>query len=386
MGDLKVLMMGGRRCGKTAALASLFYQATQGPIRKVFKTTDQTPPQIKDDEVLETLANKCRELTHAIDNYGNGVFLVDHAPSYHYWDYLLRMQIPGTDRKMEIQFRDCAGEIFESNINNDIVEYIKGCDVFIVVVDTPFLMKGGTDNECANRNIEIDAFLTHIAPGKAKQVLFVPVKCEKWVKENRVDEVSDAVEQLYHNTIADLLATPNVEVSIVPIETAGDIIFQEFREPFLLHYKDENNKEKNIKCSTVKGDDSVVLLEDGKPHRIKEGEYVIEDPQAVFTGTGIVRQATWFRLTHNPIARYTPHNCEQLVIHILRFMFNKRRCEFGFWDFLRAFLGGITMGDIENALQKLESLNLIKNKGEGIRILKSCFLPEEDCTKPAYNE
>ncbi len=390
MSDLKVLMMGGSRCGKTAALTSLFYQATNGLLSNVFSFADQTPPQIKDGEVLETLNNKRLELENAIGKRGHSTFLVDAGRTTHYWDYILRLNIPGTDRQMDIQFRDCAGEIFEKNIDEETVNYINNCDVFIVVVDTPFLMKGPcVTNECANRFQEINAFLKNINRKKTVQVLFVPVKCEKWVKENRIDEVCNAVEQYHRNIIKDLLATQSVEISIIPIETAGDIIFEEFREPYVLR----NNNKAAKKCSKVEGDDSVAIMSDGMPHLIEDGEYVDDDVEAVFTGTSIVRPSTWFRLRHAPQAKYTPHNCEQLVIHILRFMFNKKKTEFenrnifiNMLNMLKMLFGGITFGDIKNALQELARLNLIKNQGEGIRILKSCFLPEDVWTKPVYKD
>ncbi len=391
--DLKVLMMGGRRCGKTSALASLFCEARRGQLKTVFDFNNVTPPQCKQEQdgrmhEIDSLENKRRELERAIRDGGNGVFLVDAGITKNYWDYVLRLTVPGTNKKYDIQFRDCAGEVFEKNVPTDLVDYIKKCDVFIIVVDTPFLMEEqDVENECANRYEEISDFLRYMdRGGKPIQVLFVPVKCEKWVKDEKIDEVCNAVEKYHGNTIRTLLASPNVEVSIIPIETAGDVIFEEFRMPYVLLDRADDNKIIG-KCSKDDADDTVVIMGNGMPHKKKENEYEYEDITAVFTGTDIVRKSTWFSLRHKPKAQYAPHNCEQLVTHILRFMFNKRYKEFGFLDHLRAiFGGGVTMDDMQNALQEIKKLNLIKNKGEGIRILKSCFLSEDVLTKPVYQE
>ena len=92
--------------------------------------------------------------------------------------------------------------------------------------------------------------------------------------------------------------------------------------------------------------------------------------------TDIVRRAEWFNLPIGHKAEYTPHNCEQLPLHIIRFMFNKRKAEApgGFLGDLASFLfGTITMGDMQNALDKLSSKNLLKDTGEGIKIIKKCF-------------
>ena len=377
---LKVLMMGGRRCGKTSALASLFYQAINGEVNAIFTMNDATTNQCRDGEVIEPLGNKRLELQNSITTGGNRTFLVDLAPTRTYWDYTLRLQIPGTGRDMQILFRDVNGEFFDpmldSGYKEEIENYVKECDVFVVVVDTPYLMAGNdVEKEAANIKDNIHTFLTNINRDKAIQVIFVPMKCEKWVKEGRIDEVTDAVEQLYAATLRDLLATEKIEVSIIPIETAGDILFEELRKPCLLY---NENTGKTRKCSKVEGNDSVVILGDGKPHNLEVGEIVQdEDLEAVFPNTSIVRPTSWYKLRHNPNAQYTPHNCEQLVTHILRFMFNKTRAEARggiLGEFFRRIFGRITREDMENAMNRLAAAKLVKNNGDGIKILKSCFL------------
>lgn len=206
------------------------------------------------------------------------------------------------------------------------------------------------------------------------QVIFVPVKCEKWTKEGTINNVIDAVKTLYEATIKDLLATEKIEVSIIPIQTAGDIVFEELREPFLLY---NNITGKEHRCSLDKNDDAIVIKYDGRPHRLRKDEYVNEDIKGVFPGTAIVRPNAWYSLYHNPRATYSPHNCEQLVIHIMRFMFNKIKAEVPgglLGKIFKIFFGKITKEDMEEALKKLSDKGLIKDSGDGIEILKSCFL------------
>ena len=45
---LKVLMMGGRRCGKTSVLTSMFYQAINGDLNNIFTLNNETAFQEKD--------------------------------------------------------------------------------------------------------------------------------------------------------------------------------------------------------------------------------------------------------------------------------------------------------------------------------------------------
>lgn len=377
MSLLRVLMMGGRRCGKTSVLTSMFHQAINGDLKDIFTLNNDTTYQRKDDEEIDQLENKRLELQNFIMRGGNRIFLADQAPTMNFWDYTLRLQIPGTGRDMKIVFRDSAGEVFDTTSEHyeNTMNYAKVCDVFVVVVDTPYLMAGNeVEKEAANIKDNIHTFLTNMRRNKAVQVIFVPVKCEKWIKDGAIDSVIDAVKTLYKPTIKDLLTTEKVEISIIPIQTAGDIVFEELREPYLLY---DNRTGKTQKCSLDKNDDSIVITKNGMPHRLRDGEYVNDDPEGIFKGTPIIRPSSWYSLWHKPRATYSPHNCEQIVIHILRFMFNKTKSENSgglfkkLWNFI---WGEIKPEEMEAALRRLSETGLIKDNGDGIEILKSCFL------------
>lgn len=281
---------------------------------------------------------------------------------------------------MNIEFIDGNGEFFEAGgrHHNETVAFVRECDVFVVIVDTPYLM-AGSDVEAESANIidSIHTFLMQIDNQngrKSKQVIFVPIKCEKWVKENKIDEVVKAVEEKYDATIKDLKASNKTEISIIPIETAGDIIFAELKEPYIL-FNTSNNKQ--TRCAKVS--DRMVMLPDGKHKKIADDEVLNDDPEGVFKFgeevSDIVRPNAWFHLRNEPKAAYTPNNCEQLPLHIIRFMFNKKKHEAwgGVIGTLISFFGGISSEDMQDALDNLSQANLIKDSGEGIKILKKCF-------------
>ncbi len=380
MANLKVLMMGGRRCGKTSALASLFDQMIHGETNKFLTVCDKTVLETKNGEKQDSLLQKRLELNNFILKGKNNIFLADQGPTMNYWTYVLQLQIPGTDKRMEIEFLDSAGEFFDSGgrHHNETVQFVQECDVFVVIVDTPYLMKGNkVEAESANVIDSIHTFLMQIDSQngrKAKQVIFVPIKCEKWVKEGKIDEVVKTVENEYDATIRDLKASNKTEISIIPIETAGDIIFAELKEPYVL-FNTSNNKK--TRCAKVS--DRMVLMPDGKHKAIEANEVLNEDPEGVFkfgeTASDIVRPNAWYRLRHEPKADYSPHNCEQLPLHIVRFMFNKKKSEAwgGVIGDIISFFGGISAKDMQKALDNLSRANLIKDFGEGIKILKKCF-------------
>lgn len=378
---LKVLMMGGRRCGKTSALASLFDQMIHGKTNEFLTVCDRTVLETKDGERQDSLLSKRLELEQFINNGRNNTFLADKNPTMNYWTYILQLQIPGTNKRMEIEFRDSAGEFFDagSKHHDETISFVRECDVFVVIVDTPYLMAGSkVEAEAANVIDSIHTFLMQIDNQngrRAKQVLFVPIKCEKWIKEGTIDDVVAAVEEKYDATIRDLKAANRTEISIIPIETAGDILFAELKEPCILVNK---ATQKRIKCAKIS--DRMVMLPDGRHKRLDDDEYLDDDFEGVFKFgeelSDIVRPNAWYHLRHNPKATYTPHNCEQLPLHIVRFMFNKKKSEETWpWplDDIIGFFGGISAKDMQKALDNLSQANLIKDSGEGIKIIKKCF-------------
>lgn len=368
--------MGGRRCGKTSALASLFFQMIHGKTNEVLTVCDKTVP----DPKLESLTNKRLELEHFISKGGNNTFLVDENPSTYVCDRTLQLQIPGTNKRMDILFRDSPGEYFDAGSfhHNEVVDFIKDCDVFVVVVDTPYLMSGNKiEAEAANVIDSIHTFLMQIDNDKgrhAKQVIFVPIKCEKWAKEGKIDSVIEAVEKFYSATIKDLKASNKTELSIIPIQTAGDIIFSDLRKPYIL-FNTLNNKQE--RCAKIS--DRLVTLHTGKNHKVEDHEIVNVDLEGVFVvggkPTSIARPSAWYRLPADHKAQYSPYNCEQLPLHIIRFMFNKKKAESwgGILGDLISFFGGISSKDMQKVLDKLSQENLIKDSGDGIKIIKKCF-------------
>ncbi len=384
MSKLKVLMMGGRRCGKTSALASLFDQMIHGATNQYLTVCDntiletKTIPGTDKTEKQDSLNNKRLELDFFIKKGGNNTFLVDKGPTNNYWYYNLQIQIPGTSKNTVIEFRDSAGEFFEAGgqHHQETVDYIKDCDVFVVVVDTPYLMAGNSvENAAANVVDSIHTFLTQIdneSGRKAKQVIFTPIKCEKWIQEGKVDDVVSKIETTYDATIKHLKASGKTEISIIPIQTAGDILFSELRDSYILVNTITN---KIQKCSKIS--DRLVVLENGKNHKIVEDyEILNDDPESVFPNTSISRPSSWYHLPTDRAAEYRPHNCEQLPLHIIRFMFNKIKAESssGIWGKLMSFFfGSITKEDMQEALDGLSSENLIKDNQDGIKIIKKCF-------------
>ena len=394
---LRVIMMGGRRCGKTSALASLFEEMKNGPVKDYFTVSDRTVLETKGFEVQDSLNDKTLELQNMLETNKNNsnIFLVDKNPTSNFWLYKLHLQIPGTHREMDIEFRDSAGEFFEASGMHarETEEYIKGSDVFVIVVDTPYLMGSADEstkdlcpdsiNLGTNRVQDIQNFLTHIddKDGQdAKMVVFVPLKCEKWAKEpNGLNKVTERIKEVYGTHIKNLSAYEKMNICVIPMLTSGNILFSEFRKAYLY-----NSFEGTIRCCKI--DDETIRKEDGENDLPMPGETVVEDAESVISGTNLARPYAWYQINPND-SSFSPKNCDQLPLHIIRFMLMKLMDAeakvkhgglFGWiYDFLRDMIdrirgifGTMNTDELKQIIGKMQRSGIIKDTGDGIEILK----------------
>ena len=395
--SLKVIMMGGRRCGKTSALASLFEEMKNGPVKDYFTVSDRTVLETKGFEVQDSLNDKTLELQNMLETNkdNSNIFLVDKNPTSNFWLYNLHLQIPGTRREMEIEFRDSDGEFFEESGSHaaETEEYIKKCDVFVIVIDTPYPMgsiEESTKDLCpdsinlgTNRVQDIQNFLTHIDDKEgqdAKMVVFVPLKCEKWAKEpNGLNKVTARIKEVYGTHIKNLSAYEKMNICIIPMQTSGNILFSEFRKAYIY-----NSMEGTIRCCKI--DDETIRKEDGENDLPMPGETVVEDPTAVISGTTLQRPYSWYQINPHD-SRFAPKNCEQLPLHIIRFMLMKlmdaeAKVNHGgllgwIYDFLREMInrirgifGTMNTDELKQIIGKMQRDGIIKDNGDGIEILK----------------
>lgn len=401
MANLKVLMMGGRRCGKTSALASLFDQMTNTQdIYSLLTVADKTILEVKttsngDEEKQEKLANKKLELQSFLKKYTSSDFLVDKGPTKNYWLYKMQIALAGTSKTMMMEFRDAAGEFFDhgGQHTTETLKYVQDCDVFIVVIDTPYLMCDD-DAVCDAANVtdSIHSFLTSIDKDSnnnqelsPRMVMFVPIKCEKWLHEGKISDVNDKIKAKYAPTIQHLMARGEMEISIVPVETAGGIEFSEMREAWIISSNGgriigKDNKPIGspdfpyTKCS--KTTSKTYILENGVPYALKDGDLPNLDPEAVFKfdneDLDIPRPASWYHLWNNA-PKYQPHNCEQIALHVLRFYLNvtKKHRNGGWWERFLGRFGRITLQDLNNTIVELYNRGMIKDDKDGIeRLMK----------------
>lgn len=419
---LKVLMMGGRRAGKTSVLAGLVNTMVNGDIKNLLAINDVTV--LMPDQ--ESLANKIERLKESVKSLSGKTFLVDDSKTSSFTTHSLQFEIPGTSNNMTIEFKDANGEFYESRASYDthggspiskeqIIDAVKEADVYVIAIDTPYLMEAvNPGNELCDESInmaynhvdDIHSYLTYIDDkdgADAKLVLFVPIKCEKWVHRGEADKVTQRIKDVYKTVFKALDDYKNLQVDIIPVETVGAIEFKEHQTAMIC----SNNDFVARKCCVLNGE-TEVRFGDGTCRQIMQDDIIDEDPEGKISEFhSIIRPYSWFHVTGN---EYAPHNCEQLAYYILQFVLKKylflknleaekkekERKKKSWWKYTKiaiiAFfsipfaiiywaagkliekMGTISYEELKTLVTSIESRGLIKHNTEGICNVKKSQL------------
>lgn len=332
----KIVMLGGYRAGKSSILSSILYSVTKinKGLFSIIDKTDYTaaegaPVSLNDKRIEISQYIKKRNKVHGI----NDLFMVDMTPTNWKSTYTLCTRIDGT-ANVDFEFVDVPGEWMEQNHEhfNDLKDIVKTCDVFIIAIDTPYMMQDDSDvNECYNRIPEITKALDDIADDivdpdcQKKMIIFCPVKCEKWVRDhmtennrvgNEADAVTQAVKNSYRELINKFVNNRGISMWVMPIQTVGAIEFAEMKDAYR-YYETKEDKE-GIQCSydELTG---IVRLKDGNVISYAIEDQIEEDSTAIRGGMEI----PWAWYKKNELSQFEPKDCEQPAFHILRFLVRK---------------------------------------------------------------
>lgn len=403
--EIKILMLGARRAGKTSLLAA---------IADTFK--DEA---LKQHLIIEevnsnngahcTLSDKINSLKKFMKDFEGKIVLNDEDATSTFHDYVIKVCLPGMNGEMRMTFTDANGEFYYQGdrnfegIKNRILEY----DVIIVAVDSVYLMESvNEENELCSKILsdafnQIDSVHTllttlHDDNGQnARLVIFAPVKCERWAKSGEIDRVTQRVEETYSTTIKALKAFSNIEVIVLPVQTLGNVVFDSHHEA----YQVTNKEGITLRCTEM-DDNECVLLENGNTYKLKEDDILQADHTATIEGYGFSRPNSWFKVTNRV---YAPHNCEQMAYNILHFLIAKtlfakkleqeKKKKGRWWKvligvpfgllgvsamaaylFLSARMGSINIEKLQQTLIEMDKKGLWKHNGEGIKVLNKGLL------------
>lgn len=223
---LRVMMMGGRRAGKTSALAAM-----KECFDKQFKGTELniTPASGRALDVIEAKRVEMERYLSMASR--DEPFIPDSSPTPGEDTYRFNVKLKDRPDVISIDFYDFPGEWLVAGHSNydNLQDQVKRTDVIMIIIDTPYLMEeDGAYNDIRNRCFRISATIENnfnIHDSVPKMVLFVPIKCEKYYDENRMGDVyKRIVSDRCYASLIDYLAG-KCEIAVTPIQTIGTASF-----------------------------------------------------------------------------------------------------------------------------------------------------------------
>lgn len=237
LADFNILMFGSRRAGKSSILASMI-----ASFEKVGRDLDNRVSLNPTKETQILLEGKKTELQD-IFRKGTGDTVrwsVDENPTDNPYEYEFEMSIQESPKSYTINFMDIPGEWLKSpEKEKRLIKELDNCQVIIIAIDTPHLMEeNGRFHDAFNIPKDISRMVKAIRNQKLQRMfLLVPIKCEKYYHEGRMDEVREAVKRGYSSLLSELEKRNKRRkdeakhtVAITPILTLGGVVFDAFEK------------------------------------------------------------------------------------------------------------------------------------------------------------
>ncbi len=250
MDKVNILMLGGKRCGKTTVLASMCNE-----INKALAGTNMELT-VLNDKTKSDLDQARRAIQEKLEIFKTPLTRIemDDNPTSAQKTYSFKLTINGKGSGIPFQLHDIPGEWLTDQHQEEVKQLIHDCQVIIIAIDTPYLFAKMTDkgygiyHEEYNKPLEIANFFKNslsVDDVKDRMILFVPIKCERYYhltntpqlnvfKRNYMQELVSAVSNGYQELLMYLRSTNELvnccTMAITPILSAGGIDFVQFRQ------------------------------------------------------------------------------------------------------------------------------------------------------------
>ena len=233
--EVNVMMFGGRRVGKTSILATM-----QSCFNDEFGASNLmiTPA---DTETMFALEEKQNEIE---SYYGKNKrnFIPEGEYTLDMMKYRIDVRLKSKmNGDLTINFIDYPGEWLGRPEKAELLKnQMQRSNVIIVAIDTPYLMEETADNDRKTlgqyndyRNYckRIGNMLMQCDKKEEPiMILFVPLKCEKYMHNREMDVVSAKIKEAYKSVfnLYSGINTKGAQIAITPVLTTGNIEFAKF--------------------------------------------------------------------------------------------------------------------------------------------------------------
>lgn len=223
--DMKVCMMGPRAAGKTTILTAIFNDTQEniGSWTNMQLTAEtHTSAELTDRKRYLTSIFTNRTGIHDRPEAG-----LDASSTVTTFDF--HFGLKGKEPRINLEIKDFPGEFVVSDPDS-VKNFIMESTGIFIAIDTPHLMEHeGAYNEVKNKPSVITDFFRTVLPNidGEKLVLLIPLKCERYFNEHRMDEVARRVKETYGELISLFRESHKIACAITPILTLGDVEYDD---------------------------------------------------------------------------------------------------------------------------------------------------------------
>lgn len=213
---LRICMLGPRAVGKTTVLTSVFAD-TQDDLAGTGLFF-----RYKEGSESAKLNNYKKQLGMCIDNGDPSQLPATEDISKFEFEVGYSSEV-----KTKVLVKDYPGEyLTDESKQHHVIEFLSESNVVLIAIDTPYLMEAdGKYNSEKNKPEVVTSFIKNNPESFAnKLILFVPLKCERYAHDKRMDDVAKRVKEVYSDLIL-FCKEKNVASVVAPILTLGGIEF-----------------------------------------------------------------------------------------------------------------------------------------------------------------
>ena len=228
---MKVCMMGPKAVGKTTVLTAVFNEMQKqiaGTELNLIALGDTNAELITRQHQLTAMFKKQEDIVDNKEQANNpqgGIAATAYETRFDF-----SLGFIGKDPIMDLEILDFPGENVVKYPDN-VKSYIKESQAVFLAVDTPHLMeRDGDFNGVKNKPDIITQLFSEAINSidSEKLIVFIPLKCEKYLNEKRMPEIIARIEQEYQSLIDLFKCNTNICCTIAPILTLGGVEFEDF--------------------------------------------------------------------------------------------------------------------------------------------------------------